>query len=422
MFPATLPYAPRMNHTIVARALAVALVTAFCVSAQEKPPVTFNKAFEGGSLGKIEKLGESTFRCAVEGQHDERGRNRQATWYFFRMEHVLGRDVSLTLTDVVGEYNDKPGACPFSADIIPVFSHDGERWQHFAATEWDDVRKEATLKFRPERDTIWIAHIPPYTHSRLLRLLADVDRSPHARVEVIGKTVLGRDLHLVTVTNFDKPDAGKKTVWLQARQHAWEAGTSFVAEGALRFVTSDDPRARELRERIIFKFTPMMDPDGCATGKVRFNAHGYDVNRHWDAMDLRDKQRLQLMPEIWYVKKALLGWLDAGHKIDLMVNMHNTESTEFLDTQCDDDAVLKRMTQLYDSLADKTTFDPSRKLGIKGTVATDTNSLWRERQIPVLLMEQRIGLGKKLGHRPTVEDRLNFGRQLITVMAETVSP
>jgi murein tripeptide amidase MpaA len=71
-------------------------------------------------------------------------------------------------------------------------------------------------------------------------------------------------------------------VWLIARQHAWEAGTSFVMEGALRFVTSDDPRARALRERIVFKFVPMMAQDGVARGKVRFNLNGYDVNRHWD--------------------------------------------------------------------------------------------------------------------------------------------
>jgi hypothetical protein len=384
------------------------------------PTITFNKDFEDGSLGKVEKLSDTTFRCAVEGQHDERGHNRQASWYYFRMDQTRDRDLTLTLTDLVGEYNDKPGACPFSADIIPVFSYDNEHWNHFESTTWDNEKKEATLKFHPTQDAIWIAHVPPYTHSRLLKLLWEIRKSSCTRVEVIGKTVLGRDLHLVTVTNFEQPDAGKKAIWLQARQHAWEAGTSFVMEGALRFIVSDDPIARKLRNEFVFKFTPMMDPDGCATGKVRFNANGYDVNRHWNTMDFRDREQLRLMPEIWHVKKAILGWLDSGHPIDLMINLHNTESTEFLDTHCDDDAMLKRMTVLYDNLVEKSSFDPSRKLGVGGTVATDTNSLWHERRVPVLLMEQRIGFSKKLGRRPTVEDRLKFGRHLITGMAETV--
>ena len=39
--------------------------------------ITFNKNFEGGALGKIESVGATEFRCHVEGQSDERGRNRQ---------------------------------------------------------------------------------------------------------------------------------------------------------------------------------------------------------------------------------------------------------------------------------------------------------------------------------------------------------
>lgn len=389
-------------------------------SAAEKPPVTFNKNFEGGALGKIEKLGETQFRCFVEGQHDEYGRNRQANWYYFRVDNVQGRETTLRLTDFVGEYNNKPGSCPMSADTIPVFSYDNENWQHFPAMDWDDQNKEATLKFRSEQDRIWIAHIPPYTHSRLLGWLEQLNRAACVRVEVIGRTVQRRDLHLVTITNFDKRDDGKKTIWLQARQHAWEAGTSHVMEGALRFIASDDPRARELRDKVVFKFTPMMDPDGCATGKVRFNANGYDVNRHWDEVDLRRKEYLEWMPEIWYVKKAILGWVDSGQRIDLMLNLHNTETSEYMDTQADDEPPHQLMHRFFDALIAKTTFDPSQKLRVNNTPGNTTNVLWKERKVPVLLMEQRIGTSKKLGRRPTVEDRLAFGKQLITVMAEAV--
>lgn len=394
------------------------ILFALAAAAQERPAITFDKSFEDASLGKIEKLADTTFRLHVEGQHDERGRNRQTTWYYFRLDNVAGRELALTFTDFPGEYNDRTNAGPMSAALRPVFSHDGEHWRHFTDMDWDDVKKEATLKFKPEHDTIFIAHIPPYPHSRLLKFLGELDRSPHARLEVLGKTALGRDLHLVTVTNFEKPDAAKQVIWLQARQHAWEAGTSYVMEGALRFVTSDDPRARALRDRIIFKFTPMMDPDGCATGKVRFNAHGWDVNRHWDEVNLRDKQWLQRCPEIWYVKKAILAQMDA-QPIALMLNMHNTETGEYIDTMADDDAVLKRMHKFFDTLVAKTSFDPVKKLAATTGPGNTTNVLWKERRVPVLLMEQRISAGNKMGHFPTVEDRLAFGRDLIVVMAET---
>lgn len=396
--------------------MATLLLAASLASAQELPPVTFNKAFEGASLAKIEKLGDATFRLHVEGQYDERGRNRQTTWFYFRMDNVAGRELTLTFTDWVGEYNDKPGACPMGPTLRPVFSYDGETWKHTEAIEWDAEKKESTLKFRPAQGTVWLAHIPPYPHAKLLKLLGEVDRSPHARLEVIGRTALGRELHLVTVTNFERPDDTKKVVWLQARQHAWEAGTSHVMEGALRFVTSDGPEARALRDKVIFKFTPMMDPDGCALGKVRFNAHGWDVNRHWDKVDLRDPRWLKLMPEIWYVKQAILA-AHARQPIDLMVNLHNTETAEYLDTMVDDEPGQAKFQQLFTRLVAETSFDPSRKLGIFTGPGNTTNVLWRERRVPIALMEQRIGPSAKLGRLPTVEDRLTFGRQLITQMA-----
>jgi hypothetical protein len=406
-------------HTTLA-----ALLTAFllCVplakAQQEPPPITFNKNFEGASLGKIEPLGPASFRCAVEGQYDQRGHNRQASWFYFRMDHVRGRDVTITLHDFVGEYNDKPGAVPMGPDIVPVFSNDGQRWQPLtdSAVAWDAEKKELTLTFKPEGDSIWIAHIPPYTPRDLQRLLADVERSPHARIEVIGKTALGREMQMVTVTDAAVPDAQKKVVWLQARQHAWEAGTSYVAEGALRFITSEDAKAVELRRRVVFRFTPMVDVDGCATGKVRFNANGYDVNRHWSEVDLRRKEFLRLMPEIWYTKKAIVS---AG-RIDLMLNLHNTETNEYLDTHADDPGALKLMQRFYDLLVERSSFDPSRKLTPSKAKIDDTNTLFAEHHVPVMLMEQRIATCKKLGRRPTVEDRLKFGRELISVMADVV--
>ena len=192
------------------------------------------------------RVGEDAFRCHVKGQQDEHGRNRQASWYFFRIDGAKGREVTITLTDFVGEYNGRPGAVPMGPDILPVASDDGEHWAPIADVRWDDRAKEATLRLRPGKDSIWIAHQPPYTPRRLARLLEQVDRCDDARIEVIGKSAMGRDLHLVTVTAADVDDREKAVVWLQARQHAWESGTSYVMEGALRFVTSDDPEGPRL--------------------------------------------------------------------------------------------------------------------------------------------------------------------------------
>ncbi len=239
---------------------------------------------------------------------------------------------------------------------------------------------------------------------------------------MIGKSARGRDLHLVTVTNFERSDAGKRAVWLQARQHAWEAGTSYVMEGALEFITSGDPAAEDLRNRVVFLFTPMVDPDGCALGTVRFNANGYDLNRHWDEVDLRSKHQLLHMPEIWYMKKAIVGRAGAAPAIDLFVNLHNTETNEYLETQATDGPARRRVQRFFDQLVAHSSFDPPDGPRFRGPPDHSANALYHERGIPVVLMEQRIGTSKKLGRRLTAADRLAFGKDLIQALAQSVLP
>ncbi len=399
--------------------LAVAAAVVFPAITADAAEVTFSTAFEGGSIGRIEKLGETTFRVHVLGQQDERGRNRAATWYCFRMDHVQGRDLTITLTDFVGEYNDVPGSCPMNEKIRPAMSEDGQTWSHAEDMAWDNEKKEATLRLKPQRDSVWLATQAMYPHSRFVSLVEELKQSPHARGEVIGKSVQGRDLVLITVTDYSKPDADKKTLWLQARQHAWDGGTSYVAEGALRFALSDRPEARALREGNVCIFTPMVAVDGCALGLPRFNVHGYDPNRHWDEVNLRDKRYLELMPEVWYFKKAILNHVARGGRIDLMLNLHNTETGEYVATQADDEKSLAKMNLMYDRLLAATSFDPSppQKLRTSERASGNTNWLYQEARIPVMLMEQRIGFSTKLNRWPTVSDRLEFGPALLMAMA-----
>ncbi len=388
------------------------------------PPVRINTAFESASLGKIEKLSETEFRLNLKGQQDAYGRNRQTTWFACRLEDLAGRAVTLRITGFNGEYNNRPVVSWAGPWYRPVFSEDGITWEHFSAATWDAERHELTVVTKARGDTLWVAHIPLYPHTRALQLIADLTALPHARTEVIGQTVLGRPLHLVTVTNFQKPDAAKKIIWMQARQHAWETGTSFLLEGALRFAASDDPAAQRLRDENVFCFVPMINPDSVVRGDVRFNANGFDPNRQWDEVDLRDKRWLERNPEIWYVKKALLAQ-HARQPIALGLNLHNTEMNEYLETMVDAEPVQSAMHRFFDLAVAKTLFDPSRpKLTISvpsGTGPSNTtNSIWREAGVPMMLMEQRVGPSKKLNRIATTQDRMDLGRQFIALMAEVV--
>ena len=107
------------------------------------------------------------------------------------------------------------------------------------------------------------------------------------------------------------------------------------------------------------------------------------------------------------------------------MNLHNTEMNEYFDTMVDAEPMLAGLQRFFDAAVAKTSFDPSRlKLGIfvpnGNTPANSTNSIWRDARVPMLLMETRIGPSRKLGRIATTEDRVELGRQLIALMAESV--
>lgn len=277
--------------------------------------VSIQSDFEGGSIGKVEYVSEDLIRCAVAGEVDQDKRNRQASWYYFRVDGAAGRSLTVELVDLPGEYNYRPNRGAITKDTIPVYSEDDVHWQHFdaSAVEYDESEPVLRLRFTPKSNRFWIAHVPPYTNMHLRSLLRSFAGHPHARVESVGRTVRGREIPLLTITDPSAPDDPKRVVWLMFRQHSWESGSSWVGEGAIRYLLSEDPEAWQIRKSTIFKILPMCDPDGVARGGVRFNVHGYDLNRNWDVRDEK------LMPEIAAERKAVLDWVRSGRKVNLLL-------------------------------------------------------------------------------------------------------
>ena len=63
---------------------------------------------------------------------------------------------------------------------------------------------------------------------------------------------------------------------------------------------------------------PLLNPDGAVAGvdriRGRMNANTVDLNRNWDTVDPVK------MPEIAAQRKAILDWVDAGHRLDLFLS------------------------------------------------------------------------------------------------------
>ena len=365
-----------------------------------------HSGFEGARLERVEQVAPAHFRCYLRGDVDQDGRNRQANWYYFRIDGARGREVTIDLTGLPGEYNYQPNRGAVTRDTVPVWSDDNVHWRHFENTEFDAVEPRLRLRVTPARNRFWVAHVPPYTNVHLKRLMTGYRRSPYLQIDSEAS------MPLFTITDQKAEERTKKVIWLMFRQHAWETGSSWAGEGAVRFLVSANAEAGRMRRAAIFKIFPMADPAGVRQGNVRFNAAGFDLNRNWDVDDAVE------MPEIAAQKQAVLKWVDSGRPVDLFLSLHNTETSEYLEgppAGFDDLG-----PRFFAPLQTGSTFAPTRPYfraavttmeGQPGRM-TVSQGLYHLRKLPAFTMEQMIARNPKLGRFPNVEDRLAFGAEL----------
>jgi murein tripeptide amidase MpaA len=66
-----------------------------------------------------------------------------------------------------------------------------------------------------------------------------------------------------------------------SRQHSGEVTSSFMVEGMVNYLLSENPTAEYLLNRFVFKIIPMVNIDGVVHGNTRAELMGCDSNRRW---------------------------------------------------------------------------------------------------------------------------------------------
>jgi predicted deacylase len=161
---------------------------------------------------------------------------------------------------------------------------------------------------------LYVARVEPYRLSDLDRLLASIRSNPLVEIRSIGKTVEGRELEIVRIGN----SHATYRVFLRARAHPWEAGSSWVVEGLIRRLLRDDELSRKYLERYCVYILPMANKDGVARGRTRFNLQGKDLNREWDK-----PADPKTAPENYALEKWLEAMIKAGQAPHLALELHN---------------------------------------------------------------------------------------------------
>lgn len=236
-------------------------------------------------------------------------------WWYFRIDGIKP-DETITLrlqgsTAALGQ--QKPLAASWAMPVQATYSTDGKTWLHTEDGQRQDEWMVYALK--PDAKSVFVAWGPPYTPSVAAQFMSEMSKnSPHATALELCRSREGRSVPMLHVREGERTGRQRYGVWVQARQHAWESGSSWVAHGFAEWLLGDDEEAAWLRQHAEIFIVPVMDVDNSATGNGGKNAIPHDHNRDWsDAPHWNETIAAQ----------RKVGDLIAESRMDVFLDLHN---------------------------------------------------------------------------------------------------
>ncbi|MBX3727555.1 MAG: hypothetical protein KF858_00075 [Candidatus Sumerlaeia bacterium] len=256
------------------------------------------------------------------------GPGNRAQWWHFELSRLdpAGERLVLHLTNA--SYRD---------NAMPVASINGGPYErHPGITR--PVRADRgsntwtfAVDVPPGTESLKIARYYPYTFPMFERFRTWYNDPAHERFlgeEVIGHSVQGRPIHMVTLTDRAVPDDAKQRAWVHSAVHAGETTAFFCGEGLIEFLLSDDPFARAILERAIVNVVPMANPDGVALANHRTNALGLNIEDYyyepWDS-DVPEPMALRRKIEVFMGTADNVG----SNPIRILLNLHAADGVSY---------------------------------------------------------------------------------------------
>ena len=189
-------------------------------------PLAVHTAFAGGS-GRVVKIDTTAHRVRILPKKQLRG-GWESWWY-----------VQITGLQVGKPFYLEVGKSPWATPKRAVFSVNGKVWRKTNRCEIKDGF--ACYVVKPTTTRMFFAWGQPFGLKNANTLIDRVRRKlPAATSLVIAKS---RQQRPVLALSYQAP-RHRLGVWIQARQHAWEVGSSWVGKGFIDWFASDDAAAK----------------------------------------------------------------------------------------------------------------------------------------------------------------------------------
>ncbi|MEE9272667.1 MAG: M14-type cytosolic carboxypeptidase [Robiginitomaculum sp.] len=260
--------------------------------------------FDGGNI--ICKSCETSSDIHLDIRKDNKSDFYQ--WFYFRLSGAAGEECKLTIDNANGAAFtggwDGYNACA---------SYDKKDWFR-VPTRFED--EKLIIEHTPMHGSVYYSYFAPYSMEMHANLIASTQMLPDVYASVLGETLDGQDMDLLTIGD---PGKGKKVMWVIGRQHPGEIMAEWWMEGFLsRLLDDDDPTARVLRTKCVFYIVPNMNPDGSKRGHLRTNACGANLNREWGVATM------ERSPEVLMVMQAM-----EATDVDFCLDVHGDETLPY---------------------------------------------------------------------------------------------
>jgi hypothetical protein len=294
--------------------LALMLLAILPLPAAQTPPTALefiDTSFENASPLWYDVAPDGTIQLHLVYDHERASPNRAAGHVHFRIHARPGAKLTFEFKNIDNVWNGQPGSVAGELKTMMV-SEDGRTWKSVPTDPLPGNR--VRLSVTMPGATLFVARVEPYRLSDLDRLMAAIRGNPLVDVTAIGKTVNGRDLEMICIGDPRAP----YRVFVRARAHPWEAGSSWVAQGLVERLLKNDADSKKFLERYALYVLPMANKDGVARGGTRFNVMGKDLNRSWDK-----PADPAFAPENAALERWLEGMIEAKRTPHLALELHN---------------------------------------------------------------------------------------------------
>lgn len=230
--------------------------------------------------------------------HQER--RGSVNWWFywaFRVRGAEGRKLTFNFTD-----GDPVGT---RGPAVSVDRGLTWRWLNKNFTT-----KSFSYTFAPTENEVWFAFGMVYTERDWVRFITRFDSSPFVEKGQLTVTRKGRAVEKLRLGCIKTEP--RYRVLLTARHHCCEMMASYVLEGLVDAVLSDDEKGKWLQQNVEFLVIPFVDKDGVEDGDQGKGRAPRDHNRDYDGASVHG--------EIAAIRDQVPKWADG--KLTVALDLH----------------------------------------------------------------------------------------------------